>query len=72
MTIKTLEFIHNLLQEEAYKRQEALNWIAERRNEAEENNAPNLETLKTKTVVAREKYFAASNALEAFESEEWK
>lgn len=71
MTIKTLTFIHNLLKEEAAKREDAKKWILERYYEATENNAPNAETLRTQYNVAKEKYYEATNALEDFEQKEW-
>lgn len=71
MTIKTLTYIHDLLKEEADKREKAYKWMRDIANAAEEQDQPNKDELKKQVEIARHKRFEAENALADFESKEW-
>lgn len=72
MTIKTLTHIHNLLIEEKNRKEKALDIIRKAMYEAEENNAPNLQTLKNTYEKMRESYREADYAFDDFENHEWR
>ena len=73
MTIKTLEYIHALLIEDERKRREVRDNSRRLQHEYEENNADK-KLIQRQTEYADEfmrEYFAARNALEDFERQEW-
>lgn len=71
MTVTTLTYIHNLLKEEANKREMALKWIRESYVKAMDDEQPNVKTLEEQKEVARIKFNEANDALRDFESKEW-
>ncbi len=71
MTIKTLEFIHNLLVGEEAKTKQVYEDARRMRREYEgDNEAANRELMEDQKAAANE-HTAALNALEDFESHEW-
>lgn len=73
MTIKTLEYIHALLIEDERKRREVRDNSRRLQHEYEENDADK-KLIQRQTEYADEfmrEYFAARNALEDFERQEW-
>lgn len=73
MTIKTLEYIHRLLIEEKAKTNEVYKAARKLQHEYEERDADR-SLVKEQEAAADEYmkiYFAAENALEDFESQEW-
>ena len=71
MTIKTLEFIHNLLKEEANKTDDAYKYIRDIATTARENEQPNADYLAQQQEAAWKKRTEAKHALEDFEEKEW-
>lgn len=73
MTIKTLEYIHKLLQDEEWKTRQVYKSARDLQNEYEERNADKA-LIKSQEEAAdqfMEAYFAALHALEDFENQEW-
>lgn len=71
MTIKTLEFIHGLLNEEVTKRNGAYQLIKKCANEARENDQPNADALSEQEEIAWDKRIEAIRARDEFEQKEW-
>ena len=71
MTIKTLEFIHNLLKEEANKTDDAHKYMRDIVTTARENNQPNADYLAQQQEAAWKKRIEAKQALDDFEQKEW-
>ena len=71
MTIKTLEFIHKLLEEEVKKTNGAYIKIRNLATEAREEEQPNADTLSEQQEIAWKKTTEAKDALYEFEQKEW-
>lgn len=71
MTIKTLKFIHELLEEEKNKRYNAYTLIRDQASLAEEEERENTAFLKKQAEYAWDKQVEATRALREFEDKEW-
>ena len=71
MTIRTLEFIHRILEEEKNKQYEAYALMRDKASLAEEEEAKNAEYLKRQAEYAWNKQVEAARALKEFEEKEW-
>lgn len=74
MTIKTLEFIHNLLKDEADKTEALYKMAKDTFYECAESENPNKKQLKSAEehlTVWRNAYNKAAEALSDFENQEW-
>ena len=72
MTIKDLEYIHNLLREDVGRRENAKEILRKDTNHAEETCADNYSILVMEYKKARDSYNMANSVLQNFEYEEWK
>ena len=71
MTIKTLSFIHKLLEEEEKRLTTAVNLARDAYYAAEEAEADNAASLKARYESLRTARYAAGEALREFEDKEW-
>ena len=71
MKLATLNHIHDLLIHEVEVTQKAKHIAYVARNDAEDNEAPNVEDLRAVYENARESWRAAADALEDFERQDW-
>lgn len=74
MKIGTLEFIHNLLRAEATRADEVYKAARKLQHEYEESETAPEDLIKRQTEAAdgyMHEHFAADNALEDFEAQEW-
>ena len=69
--MKTLTFIHTLLEEEKNKRYNAYTFIRDKASIAKEEEAPNAEHLSKQAEIAWNKQVEAVRALREFEDKEW-
>ena len=71
MTVKTLTYIHELLKEEDRRQAGAYKLIRDAAQRANEEDAPNKQTLHEQEQRAWQRHVEALNALAEFESKEW-
>ena len=71
MKLATLNYIHGILQDTADAKSRALEMVRDTFHKAEEEEAPNLETLRELYTTARQSEWDALEALEDFENQEW-
>ena len=71
MTIKTLTHIHQLMLENESARYSVLRHLSDAKNQAEDNEAPNLADLQKAYSEAWKAYNEALNALRDFEDHDW-
>ena len=71
MTIKTLSYIHNLLQENAEAKEDTKKYLYERWQKAVDENSPQEENLRLSYNFVKDEYYDAIHALEEFEAKEW-
>ena len=72
MTIKTLTYIHNLMIEAEKIARASKDMLLKARNEAEDNGAPDFDSLDREYKKARERWLEADRMLGEFESQEFR
>lgn len=71
MKLSTLNYIYELLKENEARTRTAMQLAYETRNQAEDEEAENLETLINLHRIARQNWLEALEAKEDFEDQEW-
>ena len=71
MNFKTLNYIHQLLVEQEARCRKAYEIARDARNEAEDNDAENVEALRAVCEKVRGSWDEAMDALRSFEDKEW-